>query len=308
MDGIQIRSATPDDFDEILNVCSVSLGWSNSTFDRELFRWKHETNSFGRSLIMVAESRGGLVAVRPFMRWRFAKQGETLSATRAVDTATRPEARGQGLFRTLTESGIEVLKDEGVDIIFNTPNEQSRPGYLKMGWREIGQIPVGVRLRSPFAIGNLRGARVPASKPSVSADFGLPVDAGLEVAKLASPSRGWSTDHDLASLRWRYAQGPIEYRWIPGPLGSGIIARLRRRGTATELLVATAIGESDKTARAAAVGSALDRSRADYSIAPAGFARTVTIPPLGPAMIMRPVITEPQPQDHYWEPGDLELF
>ena len=29
--------------------------------------------------------------------------------------------------------------------MFNTPNDQSRPGYLKMGWQVVGRVPIGVR-------------------------------------------------------------------------------------------------------------------------------------------------------------------
>ena len=165
MDGIEIRVAQPEDFDDIVEVCSASLGWKDPDFDRALFRWKHAANPFGRSLIMVAELDGRLVAVRPFMRWRFRRGDDILIAARAVDTATHPDARGKGLFRTLTEAGIELLREEGVDFIFNTPNDQSRPGYLKMGWLEAGQIPVGFRPRSLFTLANLRGARVPATRP-----------------------------------------------------------------------------------------------------------------------------------------------
>ena len=179
MDGIEIRVARLEDFDDILDVCSVSLGWTNPAFDRALFRWKHETNPFGRSLIMVAVSNGRVVAVRPFMRWRFRRGAEIRTAARAVDTATHPDARGKGLFRTLTETGIEVLRDESVDFIFNTPNDQSRPGYLKMGWAEAGQVPIGFRPRSLTSLPNLRGARVAAGKVSLPMDLGLTVKEGL---------------------------------------------------------------------------------------------------------------------------------
>ena len=35
------------------------------------------------------------------------------------------------------------------DLIFNTPNEKSLPGYLKMGWTVVGHVPIYVRVRRP---------------------------------------------------------------------------------------------------------------------------------------------------------------
>ena len=56
-------------------------------------------------------------------------------AVRAVDTITAPEARGRGVFTrfTLAILSNEITRDDDVSFVFNTPNDQSRPGYLKMG-------------------------------------------------------------------------------------------------------------------------------------------------------------------------------
>jgi len=311
MDGTEIRIARPDDLEEILDVCSVSLGWTNPEFDRALFTWKHETNPFGRSLIMVAESTNGLVAVRPFMRWRFRRGQATMTAARAVDTATHPAARGQGLFRTLTESGLELLRDEGVGIIFNTPNEKSRPGYLKMGWREAGKVPLGVVPAGLRSLYRLRGAQVAADKPSLPMTFGQSVEHGLNTATLddrATSSHMWRSDHDLESLRWRYGGGPVDYRWIPGPNRSGLLGRARRRGTAVELLIAGTVGYASPAARKAAIKLAMKHAKADICIAPASFPGTIRVDRLGPTLTVRPVSAEPEPDGHSWQPGDIELF
>ena len=318
MDGTEIRMARPDDVDEILDCCSVSLGWDNPDFDRALFRWKHEANPFGRSLIMVAETSSGIVAARPFMRWRFRRGSATLNAARAVDTATRPEARGKGLFRTLTMSGLEVLRNEGLDLIFNTPNDQSRPGYLRMDWQEVGRVPFGFRPRSLGSLSRLPGARVAASKSSLPESYGIEVCEGLATSERTLGTSGdlltsasantWTTDYDVEALSWRFDQGPVRYRFIPGPAGSGTITRTRRRGTAVELLIAATVGKADDSARKAAMRLAFQRTKADYCLAPASFPNTITTSRIGPSLTMRTVSTEPTPEQHTWQPGDIELF
>lgn len=73
-----------------------------------------------------------------FLRWKFDVPGEgTISAVRAVDTATHPDWQGSGIFTRLTLGALDELRDDGLDVVFNTPNDQSRPGYLKMGWSQV---------------------------------------------------------------------------------------------------------------------------------------------------------------------------
>ncbi len=121
----------------------------------------------------VATDRGRVVAFRAFMRWEFVRGGRVLRAVRAVDTATDPDYQGRGLFRALTMHGLESVRADGVDFVFNTPNGQSRPGYLKMGWRDVGRLPAAVRFTGPTgAIAALR-SRVPAERWSTDLDIGV---------------------------------------------------------------------------------------------------------------------------------------
>ncbi len=116
------------------------------------------------------------MAFRALMRWEFVRGGVVLRAVRAVDTATDPEYQGRGLFRSLTMHGLEHVRAEGVDFVFNTPNTQSRPGYLKMGWREVGRLPAAVRFTGPGgAVAALR-SRVPADRWSQELTIGTSVD------------------------------------------------------------------------------------------------------------------------------------
>ena len=159
--SLDIRPAEPEDRDAIITLLQRSLGSDGDPRYPELFAWKHDTNRFGPSPMWVATDGGRVVAFRALMRWEFVRGGKVLRAVRAVDTATDPDYQGRGLFRALTMHGLESVRAEGVDFVFNTPNDQSRPGYLKMGWREVGRLPAAVRFTGPtghVACGALAGA------------------------------------------------------------------------------------------------------------------------------------------------------
>ena len=146
---IELRPAEVDDRTQILSLLATSLGWEIDDAFAELFEWKHGRNTFGRSPAWVATHERRVIAFRTFLRWRFEHpDGSPRNAVRAVDTATHPDYQGRGLFRRLTLHGISEMRETGVDFVFNTPNDQSRPGYLSMGWSMVGRIPISARVAS----------------------------------------------------------------------------------------------------------------------------------------------------------------
>jgi hypothetical protein len=123
-----------EDLDEVLSLLSVSL---RNIGDKSWFYWKHIQNPFGQSPGYVATEGKKIIGVRLFLKWNFTFEGNLISAIRPVDTATHPDARGLGVFKKLTQHGIAEVNANGSHIIFNTPNQNSLPGYLKMGWRKL---------------------------------------------------------------------------------------------------------------------------------------------------------------------------
>ncbi len=147
---MQIRKATEQDISEILEVLKASLGETSSKKTEAVWRYKHVDNPFGKSLVLVAVENDHIIGVRALMRWKWQLGKQVFSAFRAVDTATHPEHQGKGIFKKLTLKAIEMAKENGDDFIFNTPNTQSLPGYLKMGWKEVDKLKIQVKLANPL--------------------------------------------------------------------------------------------------------------------------------------------------------------
>lgn len=146
----EVRRANEGDIPAILNLFEDALGTEGGAPVESFWRWKHINNPFGVSPVLLAFDGQKLIGLRAFMRWQWRKNGKVLPALRAVDTATHPDYRGKKIFQQLTLQLIEELKvSEPPCFIFNTPNEQSKPGYLKMGWKVLGKAPVALSLQ-PF--------------------------------------------------------------------------------------------------------------------------------------------------------------
>lgn len=146
-----IRKGEESDLPKIISLLKSSLGDSLIPKSESLWNWKHRENPFGKSPVLVAEVEGEIIGVRAFLHWEFIVTGKVIKSCRAVDTAVHPDYQGKGVFTKLTRSLIEQLKSEGVDLIFNTPNASSMPGYLKMGWEKWGKLPL--KLDFHFGLG-----------------------------------------------------------------------------------------------------------------------------------------------------------
>jgi hypothetical protein len=200
--GFEIRPMVSDDMESVLRVLTDTFG---TGFDHDWFTWKHREGPWGPSPGWVAQDGSGLLGVRLLLPWRFREGDRVYRAHRPCDTVTAPEARGRGVFRSLTEHAISSL-EEDVDFLFNTPNTNSKPGYLKMGFVEWGEVRQRLSLIWPRR---------------------------AELTDDPDPTReeaGVRTDADRRFLTWRYDTCPgRDYRLLglAGETGNGLVCRIR---------------------------------------------------------------------------------
>lgn len=176
-----------NDLDQIVQLLRTSLSENHSV---ESFKWKHLENPFGKSFGLLACDQDKIVGVRMFMYWKFRKGDKLNKAVRPVDTIVHPSYRGKGLFKRLTLQGLEACKAT-YDLVFNTPNNNSLPGYLKMGWKEYpGKLDYFVALS------------LPALK--TGSDFEIQKEVRLSDFEDYNPSISFRTETTSEFLKWRY--------------------------------------------------------------------------------------------------------
>ena len=221
----------------------------------ELFSWKHFDNPFGRSLAILAEAGDRVVGLRALMRWDLTTPARSvIHCVRAVDTATHPEFHRRGIFQRLTEEALDLAVAEGIDLVFNTPNEKSGAGYLKMGWKEVG--PVGVMVRPSIrALGGTRKDQ--EIDPTLFIDDPYPAS---DLAIRDRPPIGLRTTRTDSYLRWRFASHPTATYVRVDEDDSTAVLRPNNRDGRRELVLADVFGSRPRTA----IRSAAQRSRADY--------------------------------------------
>lgn len=252
-DTIAIRPARQDDLPGILAVLKRALG-ETPLLQRtpELWRWKHVLNPFGPSLVLVAEAEERIVGVRALMRWELSTgDGMLLRCVRAVDTATDPDFGRRGVFRRLTMEALDLARSEGVDLVFNTPNAQSGPGYLKMGWREVG--PIGVMVRPRIRRGG-QVTHLPSPEQAVLDP------APVELLASRPPGARLRTRRSPDYLRWRFQQHPTARFVGVGHEGGVAVVRPNLRRGRSELVLSDLLG----TPSPSLVREVARRSRTSY--------------------------------------------
>ena len=318
---LEVRQAGPGDNASVVPMLRAALGKSDDPHYEAFLHWKHRENAFGESPAWVALHGDAVVGYRTFLRWRFLDEsGREVRAVRAVDTATDPAYQGMGIFRTLTLRGVAELTLAGDGLVFNTPNDQSRPGYLKMGWSVARRLPVGVLPSGPRAVASMVTSKVPAALWSEETTVGLDAGAALADRSLAeallthAPSEGFRTHRTPEYLAWRTSFAPLRYRLLLAserdPAEGGIVVRLRRRGDAVEAAVVEQLVPDWRTG-AGLVRRVLRESGADYAIGlrTGPSAGLMPLPGQGPLLTTRPLAASP-PSPGAWALtlGDVELF
>ena len=236
---MQIREATENDIPAIVKVLKASLGETDLPLSEEIWNFKHVTNPFGKSLVLVATEGEEIIGVRAFMRWKWQLAGNIYSCFRAVDTATHPSHQGKGIFKKLTLKAVEIAKEQGDHFIFNTPNEKSRPGYLKMGWEPVGKINVAL-MPSFFSFWKLTSTgkeyKVERKVPEIKIDnlCDLWNTKWYNRNKLFTPK----SSHYLI---WRFENNPLQKYEVIATDNFYLAAYVKNRGKLKELRISECI-------------------------------------------------------------------
>ncbi len=234
---VEYRPFTRDDEDQIVDLLGVAMYGADFPDLRGYWRWKHYDCPFGESFGLVAvdqeKAAGKVVGLRVFMRWELLGHGRVYRAGRAVDTATHPDWRRRGFFEHMTIALTERLTAEGFDLTFNTPNQFSLPGYLKMGWEEVGRLPLRVKVRRPARVlGATARAALRRGDLSTPADFSGVVDNGEVLELLRDPTVRSFIDRVADGDRVAWAGRRAGGRMGGGPAGGGAPAGAPTGGAA----------------------------------------------------------------------------
>ncbi len=104
-----------------------------NNYSKELFTQKYINNIYGESVVEVVYIDGVPSAARGL--WRNDIDGK--EAYQPGDTCVTEACRGKGVFTEMTKRSIALLPEDA--LVYNFPNQNSFPGYMKMGWKLVNE-------------------------------------------------------------------------------------------------------------------------------------------------------------------------
>ncbi len=241
---MEIVAATKEEIPAIVELMKLSLGEALMPKSEAYFIWKHFTNPFGTSTILLAKQNEKIIGLRAFMKWQWVNKDGKYLAVRAVDTATLPSFQGKGVFSKLTQAVVKISETEGASFVFNSPNPISLRGYLKMGWYSIGKMPVKITI----------GSLLPRffSNESLNKFYN---QYSVEKA-LQKIHENWSLSFDTNNfhtpicynyLHWRYFECPVaKYGAVIEPKKFGFIFRIKSISKFMELRICECWAETNE--------------------------------------------------------------
>ncbi|WP_010228303.1 GNAT family N-acetyltransferase [Gillisia marina] len=194
-----------EDTEEIVTVLKKSLGAGKLPKSAEIWKYKHFLNPFGESLIIVAKEEGKIIGVRALMRfdWRL-NHSKEFKTFRAVDTGVLPDYQGVGVFNKMNKMAVDNASERGFFFIFNTPNEKSLPGNLKLGWKKVDNINVSFKPLIP------QFKRKPHFNLPKAKDLSIVSNLTNESNKINSRRNRIFIPKSPEYLLWRYIQNPLQ--------------------------------------------------------------------------------------------------
>jgi len=286
-----IRPFSVEDTEAVTQLLATSLTRSGGP---EWFRWKHVDNPFGASPGFVAVLDDEIVAARFFLRWEFVDgKGTITKALRPVDTVTHPKARGQGIFKRLTLHGLEELNPNGEYLIFNTPNGNSLPGYLKMGWQT---YPEDFRYYYSAPIFSADKVKISPQPPTGVGSY------------TQYPSDKLTTHKTPDFLSWRYRDENYSFaHFTDGQLGCLTFRLIKVKGL-TALSIADYVGPPENTEALAKAATRATGSRIMHYLGNQLSRANTWAPRVQRGSSLVAVRTNRAPEDLHLNPsaGDLE--
>lgn len=249
---IAIREASPADTDQILALMDEVFSkqqYFASTRSRESWNWKYEKNVFGKPIHIVATSDERIVGFRSFWPWELVCRGQVLKAYQPVDTVVHPDYQGKGLFTRLTVKAVELAMKINTDLLFNFPNQNSLPGYLKLGWNYVAKLPWLVKPLKPFHLLKTLKNKEKATPVELDEKYRITPELCSDMVERENFDGLLRTKQSKEFLWWRYGEN-LFFKYGALQVNEGrkklsAIFEVNQKGTRREMIIVDILGSSE---------------------------------------------------------------
>ena len=229
------------------------------TSRKDIFLWKHKDNPVGPSIITYAvdTERDKVIAVEALSPRKLSYNGLVYLGYESNDTSTHPDYGRRGLFTSLVRLGTEIASKRNTSFFYGFPNFNSKRGFLKLNWKDVGTIAVLVKPSHPLRVGfafltDRKGLRsfigdIKNEPAENIVNQSLPEDLEEFLKVRGSWGNRWVGYRDRSILKWRFLEHPFHtYRIIRTEQGLAFVL-LGHRGILQECRIVEAYFRAEKS-------------------------------------------------------------
>ncbi|CAI3633303.1 conserved hypothetical protein [Clostridium neonatale] len=112
--------------------------------DIEFLQWQYFSNPSGEAFIKLAKSiKDEVVGQYIVIPMKIKVNDNIVKSTLSLNTLTRKDYRGKGIFTGLANALYQDCKEQNVEFTYGFPNQNSYPGFMKkLEFSDLGEIPL----------------------------------------------------------------------------------------------------------------------------------------------------------------------
>jgi len=135
-----------ENLDEMIKITVENYG-KIEIADKSFLQWQYFDNPAGNALIKLAKSsQNEVVGQYIIIPMKIKFNDEIIYSTLSLNTLTRKDYRGKGIFVGLADAIYSKCKEGKIRFTYGFPNQNSYPGFIKkLQFQDLGSIPLLVR-------------------------------------------------------------------------------------------------------------------------------------------------------------------
>ncbi len=148
----EIIDYSPEYFDKMIDMTIEYYGKDNDIANGEFIQHEYFSNDSGDAVIKLAYDFDNDVLAGQYIviPTKIKVGAESVVTTLSLNTLTRDQYRGQGVFTALADAVYETCIQRGYGFCYGAPNPNSHPGFIKkLQFRDIGVIPLFLKIINP---------------------------------------------------------------------------------------------------------------------------------------------------------------
>lgn len=194
MGEYRFEELKPAAFPELVGLMDDAFGRRTP---RNYFDWKYAQNPAGPAVGQIARAANGeIAAFYGMIPMQFQGPDGPTTIFQSCDTMTSSRHRRKGLFQQLAERLYAAELDRDPNLyIYGFGGPTSTPGFLKMGWRVVDEVPY---LFEPWPLTSLRSMGRSAANPDNESIIPETSSIAPEGSLIRSPAfMAWKTRNPL---------------------------------------------------------------------------------------------------------------